>query len=214
MTRLSDPLNPAMHYPKSVLWLSGILGVSLLLGLPFKAQAQSLDTPTESALGTTVRSQVQRRVNRELVVLCGDFRCEGYRRTVRVNMTPSDTLDSAGQRLTSAILGEVEQAFLSQPSLQRVIIDGYLFQGATFTTLEMPPITVSVPRHRWVVDRYGIEQDSILYAELLDEVEAELSPTPSTPSAPSNDLPPLPSLPDVETPAVEPGNVQRQPIDP
>ncbi len=217
MIRLS--YKPAGAVLASFAWiLCGLVCAPLSVVLSAQAQDDEevavipVEISAESALGVTVRTSVQRRVNYELIAVCGDYRCEGFRRSVRTIVTPTDTLDSAGVRLAQAMLQKVDEAFQTQPSPERVIVDGYLYQGPNIATTEFPPITLFVPRHRWVVGRYGIEQDSILYTQLLSEIQDTLSPFLPADAAPSGSgsLPPLPPLPNVNAPSP----AQRQPITP
>lgn len=114
---------------------------------------------------------VQIRVRNELVKLCGDYRCEGYRFPVRVLVRPEDTLETLLERLDTEMLREVDRVFQTRPDLNRVIVDGYVFVGTpSFASREVLLQTLFVPRHRWAVGRFGLEQDGIFYAELLEQV--------------------------------------------
>ncbi|NJK63858.1 MAG: hypothetical protein HC921_15280 [Synechococcaceae cyanobacterium SM2_3_1] len=163
--------------------LRKVFGLSLLTGLcnwgwPAQAQDPSLPLPPPSAeQPLIIPSAVQDRVNEELVVICGEQRCVDYQREVRVPILSGDSIEDVQQRLSQAVLSEVDRAFQSQPLIERVIVDGYVYRGTnTFATLEVPLLTVFVPRHRWLVGRYGIENDGILYSVIQPQVEALLTP--------------------------------------
>ncbi|MDX2271502.1 MAG: hypothetical protein NW237_06065 [Cyanobacteriota bacterium] len=155
-----------------------------------------------------VEPAVEDRVNEELVSICGDYRCDDYRFQVRVPIQVGDTFEDLEARLTSAMLAQVDQAFQGDPGLERVVIDGRVYRGSeTFVALEVPLLILVVPRHRWVVDRYGIEQDSFVSEELLPQVQALLvQPTPDpeeVPNGSESPLPELPPLPDPVSPSSE-----------
>ncbi len=163
--------------------LRKVFGLSLLTGLcswglPVVAQDPSLPLPPPSAeQPLIIPPAVQDRVNEELVVICGEQRCVDYRREVRVPILTGDSIEDVQQRLSEAVLKEIDQSFQSQPLIERVIVDGYVYRGTTtFATLEVPLLTVFVPRHRWLVGRYGIENDGILYSMIQPQVEALLTP--------------------------------------
>ncbi len=184
-------------------------------------------------LERTIDPGAQIRVRNELVKICGDYRCEGYRFSVRVPIGPEDTLETLLGRLDTEMLREVDRVFQTRPDLNRVIVDGYVFSGTpAFVSREVLLQTMFVPRHRWQVGRLGPEQDGIFYAELLPQVTPFLTPSPTpTPTpgpVPGEAVPPLPPAP-VETPPIEatptpeetpaapppPGDViERQPIQP
>ncbi len=199
--------------------------------------AQEVDPPTETFVpGGNIDPLSQLRVRNELVTICGDYRCEDYRFAVRVLIGPDDTLETLLQRLDAEMLREVDRVFQTRPDLNRVIIDGYVFLGTpTFVNREVLLQTLFVPRHRWVVGRFGLEQDAVFYAELLDQITPLLAPPPPPATEAGEPLPPLPELPPVEetptpaetplieetptpeeTPAEPPGGdvIQRQPIQP
>lgn len=173
----------------------------------------------------------QIRVRNELVKLCGDYRCEGYRFQVRVLVRPEDTLETLLERLDAEMLREVDRVFQTRPDLNRVIVDGYVFVGTpSFASREVLLQTLFVPRHRWAVGRFGPEQDGIFYAELLEQVRPFLT-RPQTPTPPpgavfEEPVPPLPPTPaPTETPTPTPqatpeappppgGVIERQPIQP
>ncbi|MFQ3584879.1 MAG: hypothetical protein SNJ85_08110 [Cyanobacteriota bacterium] len=169
--------------------------------------AQEADPEAEVFVpGGNIDPASQIRVRNELVTICGDYRCEGYRFPVRVLISPDDTLETLLERLDTGMLREVDRVFQSRPDLNRVIIDGYVFSGTpTFVSREVLLQTLFVPRHRWEVGRFGLEQDAIFYAELLGQVTPLLTPPQSPESEPEETLPPLPDLPPVtpETPAPE-----------
>lgn len=191
-------------------WLAlGILtlAVSLGYGEPVMAQEGEVE---EEVLEEGVTSEiifgppqaVQRRVTREVVSLCGSYRCQDYQRVVRIPVQAEDTIEGLADRLGAAMLAEVERTFGGANPPERVLVEGYLFQGSqSFRTVETPIFLLFVPRHRWVVGRFGIEQDSILFPELINRIEAALgfgveagdTAVPGSPQAP--DLPPLPPLP-------------------
>lgn len=102
------------------------------------------------------------------------------------------------------MLAEVERTFAAANSPERVVVEGYVFRGSDiFTTVEVPLLVMFVPRHRWVVERFSIEDDAILYPELIRQVESALGNLvpPSAAAVPSEALPPLPPPP---PPPVEP----------
>jgi hypothetical protein len=219
--------------------LRKVFGLSLLAGLcgwgmPGLAQDPSLPLPPPSAeQPLIIAPSVQDRVNEELVVICGEHRCVDYRREVRVPILTGDTIEDVQQRLSQAVLDEIDRSFQSQPFIERVVVDGYVYRGtSTFATLEVPLLTVFVPRHRWLVGRYGIENDGILYSVIQPQVEALLTPPlgdenggAETPDEEGDDLslPPLPAEEDEEEATAngdEPedsdipeGTIQRAPID-
>ncbi len=192
--------------------------------------------PQEEVLvpGRNLDPGAQIRVRNELVKICGDYRCEDYRFSVRVPIRPEDTLETLLGRLDTEMLREVDRVFQTRPDLNRVIVDGYVFSGTpAFVSREVLLQTMFVPRHRWEVGRFGPEQDAIFYAELLGQVTPFLAPSPTpTPTpgpVPGEAVPPLPPPPGEtppieatptpqETPAAPPppqGDViQRQPIQP
>ncbi|MEN9225170.1 MAG: hypothetical protein Q6L60_01675 [Thermostichus sp. HHBFW_bins_43] len=165
------------------------------------AQEAELDLETETFVpGGNIDPASQIRVRNELVTICGDYRCEGYRFTVRVLIGPEDTLESLLERLDTGMLREVDRVFQTRPDLNRVIVDGYVFSGTpAFASREVLLQTMFVPRHRWEVGRFGLEQDAVFYSELLGQVTPLLTPPPPPEAEPEETLPPLPDLPP-ETP--------------
>ncbi|MFS8782375.1 hypothetical protein, partial [Synechococcus sp. R6-7] len=138
--------------------------------------------PQEEVLvpGRNLDPGAQIRVRNELVKICGDYRCEGYRFSVRVPISPEDTLETLLGRLDTEMLREVDRVFQTRPDLNRVIVDGYVFSGTpAFVSREVLLQTMFVPRHRWEVGRFGPEQDAIFYAELLRQVTPFLAPSPT-----------------------------------
>ena len=184
----------------------GLLCGSLLLGAGggrFLTWAQEAEQQPEPEVPLPVRDldpAVQIRVRNELVKLCGDYRCEGYRFPVRVLVRPEDTLETLLERLDTEMLREVDRVFQTRPDLNRVIVDGYVFVGTpSFASREILLQTLLVPRHRWAVGRFGLEQDGIFYAELLEQVTPFLT-QPQTPTPPPGAVleepgPPLPPTP-------------------
>ncbi|NJM00500.1 MAG: hypothetical protein HC924_17745 [Synechococcaceae cyanobacterium SM2_3_2] len=211
MTIESQPAGLQPRGCLSFLYL-GILLSCLGSGLaPAFAQPADPDAPdaaeeTEETfdIGLAFSPAIQSRVNRELVSICGGFRCEDYRRVVRVAIQPEDSLEQLTERLKVGMLAEVERTFAAANSPERVVVEGYVFRGSDiFTTVEVPLLVMFVPRHRWVVERFSIEDDAILYPELIRQVESALGNLvpPSAAAVPSEALPPLPPPP---PPPVEP----------
>lgn len=220
MKRPIQDANPSSTNPKCSrrrrLSLPGLgLGLflgSLMLGWAFNplASAQEAEPEAEAFVpGANIDPLSQIRVRNELVTICGDYRCEGYRFPVRVLISPDDTLETLLERLDTEMLREVDRVFQTRSDLNRVIVDGYVFLGTpTFVSREVLLQTMFVPRHRWEVGRFGLEQDAVFYAELLGQVTPLLTPPPPPESEPEETLPPLPVLPPVapeplETPAPE-----------
>jgi len=211
----------------------GILLSCLSAGLaPALAQpadpAATEETEETFDIGLAFSPAIQSRVNRELVSICGGFRCEDYRRVVRVAIQPEDSLEQLTERLKVAMLAEVERTFSAANSPERVVVEGYVFRGSNiFTTVEVPLFVMFVPRHRWVVERFSIEDDAILYPELIRQVESALGNLvpPSSAAVPSETLPilPPPPPPPVEAPPAQEssesedgapeGSTQREPVD-
>ncbi|MEN9221580.1 MAG: hypothetical protein Q6M04_04005 [Thermostichus sp. BF3_bins_97] len=191
----------------------GLFFGSLMLGWwAFKPLTWAQEAEPEAEVfvpGGNIDPLSQIRVRNELVTICGDYRCEGYRFPVRVLISPDDTLESLLERLDTGMLREVDRVFQTRPDLNRVIVDGYVFLGTpTFVSREVLLQTMFVPRHRWEVGRFGLEQDAVFYAELLGQVTPLLTPPPPPEPAPEETLPPLPDLPPVapapeETPLIE-----------
>jgi len=213
----------------------GLLFGSLLSGawggqpLTWAQEAEQQPEPEVSLPVRDIDPAVQIRVRNELVKLCGDYRCEGYRFPVRVLVRPEDTLEALLGRLDTEMLREVDRVFQTRPNLNRVIVDGYVFVGTPFfASREVLLQTLFVPRHRWAVGRFGPEQDGIFYAELLEQVTPFLT-QPQTPTPPPGAVleetvpppPPTPAPPETPTPTPQatpeapppPGGViERQPI--
>ncbi len=200
--------------------LQGV-GLALLFGslllrawssqpLTWAQEAEQQPKPEVSLPVRDIDPAAQIRVRNELVKLCGDYRCEGYRFPVRVLLRPEDTLETLLERLDAEMLREVDRVFQTRPDLNRVIVDGYVFVGTpSFASREVLLQTLFVPRHRWAVGRFGLEQDGIFYAELLEQVTPFLT-RPQTPTPPPGAVleepgPPLPPTPaPVETPTPTP----------
>ncbi len=200
--------------------LSTLLAAVAAPTLAQEAQEQDSEEIVETLeVGLAFSPVVQSRVNRELVSLCGGFRCEDYRRVVRVAIQPGDSLEQLIDRLTGSMLSEVERTFAAANSPERVIIEGYVFRGTdAFVTVEVPLLVMFVPRHRWVVERFGIEDDSIFYPELIRQVETALgNVAPSQIPVPSEALPPLPPPPPPAPPPAQDGtpegSTEREPIE-
>ncbi|MFS8860550.1 hypothetical protein [Synechococcus sp. B60.1] len=119
---------------------------------------------------------------------------------MRVLVRPEDTLETLLERLDTEMLREVDRVFQTRPDLNRVIVDGYVFVGTpSFASREVLLQTLLVPRHRWAVGRFGLEQDGIFYAKLLEQVTPFLT-RPQTPTPPPGAVleepgPPLPPTP-------------------
>ncbi len=191
----------------------GLLFGSLLAGgwggqpLIWAQEGEQQPEAEVSVPGREVDPAVSIRVGNELVKLCGESRCEGYRFPVRVALRPEDTLETLLGRLDAEMLREVDRVFQTRPDLNRVIVDGYVFVGTpTFVSREVLVQTLFVPRHRWQVGRFGPEQDGIFYAELLEQLQPFLTrPQTPTPAPAEEIVPPLPSTPaPTETPSPEP----------
>ncbi len=183
-----------------------------------------------SSVGITSAQAQSRRVSRELVEVCGDYRCEDYHFAVRVPIQPDDTIMEVQERLDEAMFREVDRIFRARPDVLRVILEGRIYDGTDrFVSREVLVRTLFVPRHRWVVGRYNVEDDSVYFEELLPQIQALLEPvtielTPPDAEAPTAPgaapaLPPLPPLPS-EAPGADPdappppeGTVQRGTIE-
>jgi len=208
-------------------WTLGIV-LSGALGWQTSAGAQPVSLPPLET-GVSVDLATQDQVSDSLVILCEGYRCEGYRRDVRIPIRQGDTLDSLQSRLVDAMRAEVDRVFTaSSPVPERVIVTGYVFNGGpAFVDREVPLFTMFVPRHRWVVGRYGIQQDGIYYDSLIvSQVEDLLSPPVGDEgvdvSGEGAGLD-LPALPDADGGGSEdaggdgpplPGQIQRRPINP
>lgn len=208
-------------------WMAGMVLLGSL-GLQTSAWAQDLSLPPLET-GVSIDLSTQQQVSDSLVILCEGFRCEGFRRDVRVQVRSGDTLESLQDRLVNAMRAEVDRVFsASGPSPERVIIHGYVFIGtSSFIDREVPLLTMFVPRHRWLVGRYGVEQDGIYYGELVESQLSGLLPAGAEAPLGAGDeelsLPELPPLEesgasenggDAEVSAPLPGQIQRQPITP
>lgn len=204
------------------------LGIVLLgaLGWQTSAGAQPVSLPPLET-GVSVDLARQDQVSDALVILCEGYRCEGYRRDVRIPIRQGDTLDSLQNRLVDAMRAEVNRVFTATtPVPERVIVTGYVFNGGSaFVDREVPLFTMFVPRHRWLVGRYGIEQDGIYYDSLvasqLDELLTPAIGDEGT-DVSGGDLD-LPALPDLDQGGGEnggsegeslPGQIERRPISP
>ncbi len=221
----SQPPTPRFHLKlggRGLLLCWGILSTVLAaVAAPTLAQpAQDSEETIETLeVGLAFSPVVQSRVNRELVSLCGGYRCEDYRRVVRVAIQPGDSLEQLIDRLTGAMLSEVERTFAVANSPERVIVEGYVFRGTdAFATVEVPLLVMFVPRHRWVVERFSIEDDSIFYPELIRQVETALgNVAPAQIPVPSEALPPLPPPTPPPAPPAQDGTpegaTEREPIE-
>ncbi len=212
---IQDPIVPLSSAKGSLGWRLPLKGLGFGLffaslmwggwaGKPL-TWAQEAQPETEVFVpGGNIDPGAQIRVRNELVTICGDYRCEGYRFSVRVLIRPEDTLETLLGQLDTEMLREVDRVFQTRPDLNRVIIDGYVFLGTpTFVSREVLLQTMFVPRHRWEVGRFGLEQDAVFYSELLGQVTPLLTPPPPLEPQPEEVLPPLPNLPPVapvETP--------------
>jgi hypothetical protein len=135
--------------------------------------------PQEEVLvpGRNLDPGAQIRVRNELVKICGDYRCEGYRFSVRVPISPEDTLETLLGRLDTEMLREVDRVFQTRPDLNRVIVDGYVLLGTpAFVSREvllqqcLCPVTVGV-------GRFAPEQDGIFYCRAVGQVTPFLTPS-------------------------------------
>ena len=208
---------------------SWTLGIVLWgsVGWQTSAWAQALP-PLET--GVSIDLSTQQQVSDSVVILCEGLRCEGYRRDVRVPIRSGDTLEVLQSRLVNAMRAEVDRVFTaSTPAPERVVITGYVFAGSpALVTREVPLFLMFVPRHRWLVGRYGVEQDGIYYNSLVESQLDDLLVTVVDETFEAGgeegaelDLPELPPLEDEGSGAAAggdspplPGQIERRPINP
>ncbi len=203
---------------------SWTLGIVLWgsVGWQASAWAQEVSLPPLET-GVSIDLSTQQQVSDSLVILCEGLRCEGYRRDVRVPIRQGDTLEVLQTRLVDAMRAEVDRVFTaSTPVPERVVITGYAFAGSpALVTREVPLFLMFVPRHRWLVGRYGVEQDGIYYNSLVESQLEDLlviaAEEPPEAGGAGEELD-LPELPPVEGEAAGgdalPGQIERRPISP